>query len=129
MWLRFLPFGLIVVLGGLLALAHSRIETLDAELERAGAECNTRIANGVADAQAVAREAMGDAIRQERIRWKQLVVRSNDAAQRAEAERVAASDRAEALQDEIEAIYRRDSDAAVWRDTPLPGAVAERLQQ
>ena len=128
-WLKLIPWAGMAAISGALMLANGRIDTLEAELQRAGSECNTRVADGVAEAEKVARQAMASSVRQERLRWEQLLIRSRDAAERAEAERQSASDRAASLVSEIDAIYRRDGDASVWRDTALPAAIADRLQQ
>lgn len=135
MWPKLLPFGplpaalaLFAFLGGALWLAKARIDTLDAELARAATECNLRVADGVADAEKAVREATQAAVEAERVRYEALLADSAAAAQRAEKARQTASEAADGLKAQIQAIYRSNADATVWRDTGLPSAILERLQ-
>lgn len=123
------PYLAIAVLAGLLFLAKARIDTLNARLDTAAADCNARISDGAAEAARVALREQDRAVKREAERWQGLIAASAEAAAKAERERKAADERARNLAAELETLYRSDPDAEAWASTRIPDAVLGKLRR
>lgn len=119
--LRFGPYAAIAILALLLFAAKSHINELDARLDTCAAECNSRIANGVADSARVAIRETELAVQRERERWKDLVAASNEAAISAEHARELESEQARLLREQLDGLT--DPDVTTWRHGRIPDAV------
>lgn len=128
-WLKLAPWAACAALVAVVAVLNARVDTLTALNLQKNAQCNARVLNGAANAAQAARIASQAAIEQERQRWQALVTRSEQAAEAADLARRAEAGKVRQIQEALNDAYSKNPGATDWRDTPIPGAVLDSLQQ
>lgn len=126
--LKFGPYAAIGILGLMLYVSQARNDVLKSEIRRRHAEYIAGREADNADAARVAIRETELAVQAERKRWQDLVAANNAAVAAAAQAGEAAAVKARDLQNELEALYRSDTDADMWADTRLPDSVAGRLR-
>ena len=92
-------------------------------------QCQQQMEANRANLQESARRALDEAQAEAR---RQLEIEREEnrlAIERIELARQTASDRATALEAQLNATYEANADARIWRDTTLPAAVSDSLRQ